>query len=169
MRVLIQNRQHIQKVSLREIRKKAQKMLEILGLTEKELSILLADDPTITELNHRYLQRAKPTNVIAFPMQEGPCSKINPHILGDVVISVETAKRQARQAGLPTFPVLERLLVHGVLHLVGYDHEATSREARQMEKKEQEIIQAEKDDINPLESLPIEETTDSIEQTRFTE
>jgi probable rRNA maturation factor len=75
-------------------------------------------------------------------MQEGPCSKINPHILGDVVISVETAKRQARQAGLSTVAVLERLLVHGVLHLVGYDHETTNREARQMEEKEQEILRA---------------------------
>jgi probable rRNA maturation factor len=142
MGVLIQNQQRIQRIDLREIRRRAQTILKILGITEKELSILLADDPTIAELNHRYLQRAKPTNVIAFPMQEGPCSKINPHILGDVVISVETAKRQARQAGLPTFAVLERLLVHGVLHLVGYDHEATTREARQMERKEQEILQA---------------------------
>ena len=142
MGVLIQNQQRIQKINLREIRRKAQKMLEILGLTNKELSILLADDPTIAELNQRYLRRARPTNVIAFPMQEGPYSEINPHILGDVVISVETAHRHAQEVGLPVSGVLERLLVHGILHLVGYNHEGPDEEARRMEEKEAEILQA---------------------------
>jgi len=132
----------MQKIDLRKIRRKAQRILEILGITEKELSILLTDDPTIAELNHRYLQRARPTNVIAFPMQEGPYSKVNPSMLGDVVISVETAQRQATLAGLSVGRVLEMLLVHGVLHLVGYDHEESEEEARRMEEKEAEILQA---------------------------
>lgn len=142
MAVLIQNLQHIQKIDLREIRKKAQKILETLGLKEKELSILLTDDPTIAELNQRYLHRARPTNVIAFPMQEGPHTEINPEIAGDVVISVETAHRQAEAAGLSLTSVLERLLVHGVLHLFGYDHEKSDQEARRMEAEEEEILQA---------------------------
>lgn len=117
-------------------------MLEILGLTEKELSILLADDLTIAELNERFLRRARPTNVIAFPMQEGPCTEINPHLLGDVVISVETANRHAKEAGLSVGHVLEKLLIHGILHLIGYDHEGAGEEASQMEEKEEEVLQA---------------------------
>jgi probable rRNA maturation factor len=125
-------------------------MLEILGLTEKELSILLADDPTITELNERYLRRAEPTNVIAFPMQEGLYNDINPHVLGDVVISVETAKRHAQEAGLSVNHVLERLLAHGILHLIGYDHDGPGEEALQMEEKEEEILQALRAERIPL-------------------
>jgi probable rRNA maturation factor len=100
------------------------------------------DDPFIAELNATYLQKARPTNVIAFPMQEGAYAEINPHLLGDVVISVETASRHAREADLPINRVLQRLLVHGVLHLIGYDHESTTREARRMDEREEKILHA---------------------------
>lgn len=118
---------------------------------EKELSILLTDDPTIAELNQRYLRRARPTNVIAFPMQEDPYSEITSHILGDVVISVETAHRHAQEADLSVSSVLEKLLVHGILHLIGYDHEGSDEEASQMEKKEEEILQALTTENTPLQ------------------
>jgi len=101
---------------------------------------LLTDDPTIAELNQRYLGRTGPTNVIAFPMHEGPYGDINPHLLGDVVISTETTQRQAQEAGLPACDMLDRLIVHGILHLVGYDHEKSQEEKHRMEQKEQEII-----------------------------
>ncbi len=74
-------------------------------------------------------------------MQKGPYCDINPEIVGDVVISVETAHRQAREAGISLRIVLEMLLVHGILHLFGYDHERSDREARRMEKKEEEILE----------------------------
>ncbi|MBW2057180.1 MAG: rRNA maturation RNase YbeY [Deltaproteobacteria bacterium] len=115
-------------------------MLEILGLEQKDLSILLADDPTIADLNERYLGKARPTNVIAFPMQEGPFSEINPRMLGDVVVSIETARRQAREAGIAVDDVIDRLLAHGILHLAGYDHEGPEDQARRMEEKEEEIL-----------------------------
>lgn len=114
----------------------------MLGLTEKELSILLTDDSTIAELNQRYLQRARPTNVIAFPMQGGPYREINPDLLGDVVVSVETAHQEAQEALLPLDRVLERLLIHGILHLVGYDDEGSAEERRRMEETEERIIRA---------------------------
>jgi rRNA maturation RNase YbeY len=142
MGVLIQNQQRVLEIDLSEIKSKAQKTLKILGLMKKELSILLADEPTIAELNAKYLHRPGPTNVIAFPMQEGPYSEINPHILGDIVISVETAKRQAKEAGLPFDRYLEKLLVHGILHLIGYDHEGPDVEAHVMEEKEHQVLQA---------------------------
>jgi probable rRNA maturation factor len=74
-------------------------------------------------------------------MGEGPYSEINPHIAGDVVISVETAQKEARAADLSLSSVLDGLLVHGILHLFGYDHERSETEAWRMQEKEQEILE----------------------------
>ncbi len=73
-------------------------------------------------------------------MGEGPYTEINPQIAGDVVISVETAQKEARAAGLSLNSVLDGLLVHGILHLFGYDHERSEKEAWRMQEKEQEIL-----------------------------
>jgi probable rRNA maturation factor len=105
-----------------------------------ELSILLVDDEQISELNSTYLQRKGPTNVIAFPMRSGDFSDINPLLLGDVVISVETAGREGEAIGISGAERLVQLLVHGVLHLLGYDHETTESEALRMEEKSQELL-----------------------------
>jgi probable rRNA maturation factor len=106
-----------------------------------ELSILLVDDEQISALNRDYLHREGPTNVIAFPMQEGEFSQISPHLLGDVVISVETARREAEMAGIALDRRLAELLVHGVLHLFGYDHETEGADAEAMEERARSLLQ----------------------------
>ena len=106
-----------------------------------ELSILIVDDARIEVLNKKYLNRSGPTNVIAFPMREGGFSDINPQILGDVVISIETAHRESKAADIDLEKRFTQLLVHGILHLFGYDHEITEQEAFKMEKKSNEIIE----------------------------
>ena len=112
-----------------------------MGCPEGELSILLVDDAQIAVLNKEYLNREGPTNVIAFPMQEGPFPEITPHLLGDVVISVETAEKEGAIAGSSTEKRMMELLVHGILHLFGYDHETPdSNDALQMERKSREIL-----------------------------
>lgn len=112
-----------------------------MGCPEAELSIVIVDDAQIREINRDYLQRDKSTNVISFAMQEGEGAGIQPSLLGDVVISAQTAARDAEEAGLPFISELYFLLLHGVLHLVGYDHErGTEQEAAEMEAKEQEIF-----------------------------
>ncbi len=73
-------------------------------------------------------------------MQEGPFSEITPDLLGDVVISVETADRQAKKAGLSMLDYFDRLLIHGILHLLGYDHENEKSEAHKMEQKTTELL-----------------------------
>ncbi len=83
----------------------------------------------------RYLHRDRPTNVIAFAMREGPFGDINPKMLGDVIISLETAANEARQAGLSLTTRFHQLLVHGILHVFGYDHENCEKEAAIMEAK----------------------------------
>jgi probable rRNA maturation factor len=73
-------------------------------------------------------------------MQAGRFAHISPHLLGDVVISVDTAWREARQAGRPLEERLTQLLVHGLLHLCGYDHEQTPAEARRMAAKSRQLV-----------------------------
>jgi len=98
------------------------------------------DDRRIAALNRRFLGREGPTNVIAFPMQEGRFSGLSPNLLGDVVISVDTAHREARAAGLALDERVTQLLVHGMLHLCGYDHEHDAAEARRMAAKSRALL-----------------------------
>jgi len=111
-----------------------------LAFPEAELSLLMVDDPQIEELNRTYLHREGPTNVIAFPMREGSFSDINPQLLGDVVISTDTAATEAHAMGITVDTRIHELLVHGILHLFGYDHEKDEQEARRMEEKSAEIM-----------------------------
>jgi len=127
-------------VSLRKIRQTAQAVLNALGCPDSELSILILDDHQISALNREYLQRDGPTNVIAFPMREGQFSEIAPDLLGDVVISVDTTRREAIDSGLDFEARFTQLLVHGILHLLGYDHEKNEEDARKMEAKSNELL-----------------------------
>jgi len=106
-----------------------------------ELSILVVDDSEIETINKEYLNRLGPTNVIAFPMRKGDFSEINPQLLGDVVISIETAQREGMQSGISTEERFTQLLVHGILHLFGYDHEKSEQDAGKMEAKSRELLE----------------------------
>ena len=98
-------------------------------------------DRSIRILNREYLGRDKATNVISFAMQEGEFGSVNPALLGDVVISVDTAAREAEEAGEPFLARLYFLLMHGILHITGYDHERSGEaEAARMEAREREIF-----------------------------
>lgn len=141
MRIQIENRQKSQKIEKRTLRKVAQKILNALGCPEAEVSILIVADEEIRTVNRDYLGKDRPTNVISFAMQEGEGGGISPELLGDVVISADTAARDAAEAGVPFVSELYFLLLHGILHLSGYDHERGSEEdARLMEAREQEIF-----------------------------
>ena len=110
-----------------------------MDLPDAELSILLTDDAAISDLNRRYLGKEGPTNVLAFPMSEGhPCEGIL--MLGDVVVSVDTAMAESRQSGEPLERTIFRLLIHGILHLLGHDHEKSPKEARSMQREEQRLL-----------------------------
>lgn len=103
--------------------------------------MVLVDDVSIREINRDYLDRDHPTNVISFAMQEGEGGEFCPDVLGDVVISTETAARDAAEAGLSYIHELYFLLLHGILHLRGYDHERSGEdEAARMEAREREIF-----------------------------
>ena len=140
MGVLIDNRQSRIRISSAKMEMTAQAILNALAFPDGELSILLVDDPRIEQLNRKYLNREGPTNVIAFPMREGSFGDLNPQLLGDVVISTDTAASEAAVANIPTETRITELLIHGILHLFGYNHENDEQEARRMEQKSSELI-----------------------------
>ncbi len=126
MTVLIKSERHRKKIETKTIERKAQILLEETGRDNAELSILLTDDETISSLNERYLNRKGPTNVLSFGQGEAPpeCTEAKlPDILGDIVISVETAERQAKTRGVGLTEEIMILTVHGILHLLGYVHD----------------------------------------------
>jgi probable rRNA maturation factor len=158
LKVLIQNNQK-GKAGLKTISGLARAVLKDLGCRDNaELSILLTDNDGIQRLNKKYLKKDKPTDVLSFPMYEKDgkrgvggrgWKKISPHptshiphpiILGDVVISVETAKAQIKENGVTLDQELARLLIHGILHLLGFDHAKNSKEARRMRKEEERLL-----------------------------
>lgn len=117
----------------------AVRILEILDRHDAELCVVLMGNAEIQELNRDYLGRDRPTNVISFPQQEG--EGLPGSHLGDVVISVEKAAEEAGDAGILTLDRIRQLLVHGICHLCGYDHEGVGEEmTREMEAMEQKIL-----------------------------
>ncbi|NPA41903.1 MAG: rRNA maturation RNase YbeY [Aquificae bacterium] len=114
----------------------ARRILEALGLENTELSVLITNDEHIRELNRTYRGKDKPTDVLSFPIGEKVGDRL---ILGDVVISLDTAKRQAQELGHTLEEEVKRLLIHGVIHLLGYDHERGGEEEEKFRKLEEEV------------------------------
>ncbi len=91
-------------------------------------------------LNRHYRGKDRTTDVLSFSLREGSFGHIRPEMLGDIVISVPTAFRQAKMVGHGINAEIQRLLVHGLVHLLGYDHERSLREARRMKRMEQRLL-----------------------------
>jgi probable rRNA maturation factor len=121
------------------VRNSSEKVLIAENVERCELSILLTDDDEIKELNSTYRNIDEATDVLAFAMREGIDSDPDDEMLGDVVISIPTAERQAKEYGNSVEADLALLTVHGVLHLLGYDH-AERDEADLMQEKQKEIV-----------------------------
>jgi len=109
------------------------------GLDHAELSVLLCDDATIQPLNRQYRDKDKPTDVLSFSQLEGEAIGSG-DVLGDVVISLETAARQAAERHHDAAYEVRVLLVHGICHLLGYDHEEDD-EAEEMESLERDLLE----------------------------
>jgi rRNA maturation RNase YbeY len=121
------------------VRADARRLLRALGEAHAELTVSLVDDAEIQQLNRAYRHADRPTDVLAFAMREGARAPGDEPVLGDVVISLETAARQARRRGLTLADELRALLLHGVLHLLDYDHERSAAEARRMQAMERRL------------------------------
>ena len=120
----------------------AQTVLKLIGEASADMNLLLVGDQRMRRLNHRYRRKDRSTDVLAFAFREARAphgfNQAAAH-LGDVVIALPTARRQAKAACRPLEEELVALLIHGVLHLCGYDHERSRSEALRMQKKERQV------------------------------
>lgn len=128
-------------VDLRLLRSRAVRALREIERSDAELSIALVDDATMSELNRKYRSKAGPTDVLSFSQLEGEHAELSANLLGDVVISLEAAARQARSAHRGLDSEVARLLIHGILHLIGHDHQHDD-EARVMQGLERSLRRA---------------------------
>jgi len=150
MPVHLTNRQRRFPVDGARLVRQARACLDHLGMAGAELSVLLVNDRAMRTLNRDFRGVDRPTDVLSFPQHEGGPAAVRRRVtghgpdaapeLGDVVISVETAHAQAARAGVAPHGELALLLVHGVLHLAGMDHERGPAQAARMRRAEREAL-----------------------------
>jgi probable rRNA maturation factor len=128
-------------VDRRLLRARGRRVLREIERADRELSIALVDDAEMQALNSTWRGRDRPTDVLAFSLEEGRHAERRGRLLGDVVIGIETAARQARARRRSLDDEVARLLVHGTLHLIGHDH-VRSRDARRMRAEERRLLRA---------------------------
>jgi probable rRNA maturation factor len=140
MEIQIRFRKRIPGLESQKIKRFLKKAFKDVVDHDVELSILFTDDNHISQLNRDYLGRDSSTNVLAFPMLGGSAADVDSRLLGDVVVSADTAIRESKDLGIPLNKTIYRLLIHGILHLLNYDHEKSSEEALRMEKEERRLL-----------------------------
>lgn len=140
-RILLNVNQSRIETSPEQISQSAEQILNALGYTEVELSILVVDDEEMARLNREYRGVDAATDVLSFPMWEGELGEVCREMLGDIVLSAPTASAMGDRHGATLAQVLDLLLVHGILHLVGYDHETGEEQARLMEARSLELLE----------------------------
>ena len=128
------------KISLPKLRQTAQKILDYVGEKQSELSLLLVSNRKIRTLNAKFRGKNQPTDVLSFPLEERLPTGVR--LLGDVVISLQQAQKQAREKRKDFAHEVEWLLIHGILHLLGYDHERSRKDERIMRTMERKIQRA---------------------------
>lgn len=126
-------------VIIARLRAAGRRLLHLVQEPHAELTVSLVDDFEIQRLNQQHRGIDRPTDVLAFAMREGPRAPGDESLLGDVVISVPTATRQAQRRRVEVGDELQALLTHGVLHLLGYDHERSAGEAQRMRRLERQL------------------------------
>ena len=141
MEIYIKNQQRSIGLNLKRLEKDPAKALRHLQLQSSELSVLFVNSRRMKHLNTRYRKISKDTDVLSFPLIDRDLSH-GPVMLGDIVISVPRALEQSEEFGISFYDELLRLLVHGLLHLIGYDHEINAYQKNKMEKKERELFDA---------------------------
>ncbi len=125
----------------RLLARRARAVLAALGMPRAELSLALVSDDAIAALNAAHRGKRGPTDVLSYSLVEGAHATHRAELLGDVVIAIGVAARQAREIGHSLNDELLRLLIHGVLHLLGHDHEV-AREAKRMQARERALWKA---------------------------
>lgn len=140
MPLRVQNRQRAVTIHTAAVKRHVWQMMAYLGCTERELSVVFGSDRLLQDLNRAYRHKDRTTNVLAFPQHPTYEGEPVTAMLGDVVVSLPTA---AREAGALQQTLEERvvyLILHGLLHLLGYDHERSAAQRRHMEALERQAL-----------------------------
>ena len=140
MPTFINNEQIEHSIDCTLLESQGESILLFLECENQELSVLLTDDKKIRTLNNQYRGQDRATDVLSFPQNEEEENNLKSHLMGDIVISTATAKRQAAEHGLTLEEEIVLLLIHGVLHLLGLDHERSNEEACHMKQKTRELF-----------------------------
>lgn len=140
--VWAENRQGSIKINIENIIWFGKRILEMLNVGRASISIVITDSDEIRDLNREYLGRDGPTNVISFSMKEGEAIAGDDAYYGDVVVSADAARKEAAEYGYGTGEMFLLYIIHGILHLFGYNHEGVSEaEAERMEEKQLEMFE----------------------------
>ncbi len=141
MVVHLTKRRNTPAIDRARLQRRAQRLLAELGFGDHELSVVLTDDAEMQALNREYRGKDRSTDVLSFAQREGVGAGLQPHLLGDVVICLPQAARQARRRRVTTWDELLELLVHGLLHLLGYEHEGVELDrARAMRREQRRLV-----------------------------
>jgi probable rRNA maturation factor len=139
--IRIKNTQRKRKLASARVKTQLKILLQSCGQHHAELSVLFTGDRAMRTLNRTWRGKDRTTDVLSFAQREGAFAYLQPDFLGDIVISVPVADKQARAAGHSLTHEIDLLLVHGLLHLLGFDHEQGPMKARQMKRKEMTLLQ----------------------------
>jgi rRNA maturation RNase YbeY len=140
MPIHVHNRQRAVPIHTTAVKKRVLQMMRYLGCAERELSVVFGSDRLLQELNSTYRQKDRPTNVLAFPQSPTYTGEPATLILGDVIVSLPTAAREAQDLQQALEERVVYLLLHGLLHLLGHDHEGSVAQRRRMETLERQVL-----------------------------
>lgn len=137
MKIEITNQQRIKRINRKRINYILRRITALLGLSSQKITFVFCDNRFIQKLNKKYFKKDIPTDVIAFPLAANPQEQY----LGEVIISVEQAQRVGKELGLRWQDEILLYLIHGILHLIGYD-DRTRHNRQRMQRKEKRILSA---------------------------
>jgi rRNA maturation RNase YbeY len=140
MTICIHNRQRAVAIHTAAVKKRVLQIMAYLGCPEQELSVVFGSDRLLQELNRTYRHKDCPTNVLAFPQAPTYAGEPASTVLGDVIVSLPTAAREAHHLQQALEERVVYLLLHGILHLLGHDHEGSAAQRRRMEALERDVL-----------------------------
>jgi rRNA maturation RNase YbeY len=140
MTICIHNRQRAVAIHTAAVKKRVLQIMAYLGCAAQELSVVFGSDRLLQELNHTYRHKDCPTNVLAFPQSPTYAGEPVSNMLGDVIVALPTAAREAHHFQQSLEERVVYLLLHGILHLLGHDHEGSAAQRHRMEALERDVL-----------------------------
>jgi rRNA maturation RNase YbeY len=140
MTIRIHNRQRTVAINTAAVKKRVLQIMGYLGCSDQELSVVFGSDRLLQEINNTYRHKDRPTNVLAFPQSPTYEGEPATPMLGDVIVALPTAAREAHDLQQSLEERVIYLLLHGILHLLGHDHEGSAAQRRRMEALERQVL-----------------------------